>query len=98
MRDPEPPLRKLLRHFDLPWDDRVLKAHENYREGEIGHGGMRLWEPIHDRAGDKYKTLPRVEFDKIYAITAAAMDKFGYGIDAKHNLVVHEPFDDRFAL
>lgn len=96
VRDPEAPLRKLIAHLGLPWDDMVLRAHERYAEGEIGHGGIRLWEPIHDKSQDKYKSMPLTEFNKIYAITASVMEKFGYAAAPERNLIVNEDFDDRF--
>lgn len=95
IKNPEAALRKLIAHFGLPWDDMVLRSHERYKQGEIGHGGIKLWEPMNDRSLDKYRTIPTAEFDKIYAITAAVMQKFGYSVDQNRTVVVGE-LDDRF--
>lgn len=96
VKNPEPPLRGLLAHFGLRWDERVAKAHEGYAQGEIGHGGIRLWEPIHDRAADSYRKIEPNDIDRIYGLTAAADAAFGYGIDLKRQLLVAEKPGERF--
>jgi hypothetical protein len=96
VKDPEPPLRKLLAYMDLPWSDRVLKSHEDYPEGQVGHGGIRLWEPIHDKSQDKYRTMAPEDFDRLYALTAPALEKFGYAVGPERSVLVRPEFDDRF--
>jgi len=95
VHDPEPPLRGLLAWLGLPWDDAVLSAHERYPADAIGHGGIRLGEPITAGSQDKYKAMPLAAFHAIYAMTAGVMRLYGYAAAPERNLIV-EDFDDRF--
>lgn len=96
VKNPETPLRALIAHFGLPWDERVVKSHEAYRQGEIGHGGIKLWEPIHGGAVDSYKKIAPPDIDLIYALTAPACASFGYGIDKERQLTIADAPGDRF--
>ncbi|MAK60607.1 MAG: hypothetical protein CMK09_06485 [Ponticaulis sp.] len=77
--DPETFLKKMVLHLGLAWDESVLRSHENYKEGEIGHGGIKLWQPIHQGSLDKYKgRLTPQKKAHIYGLTHEALEKFGY--------------------
>jgi len=79
--DPEKYLRKIVSHLGLDWDDSVLRSHEAYSEGEVGHGGIKLWKPIHSESSDKYKKLPERSKSLIYSMTYSSLDAFGYEWD-----------------
>lgn len=76
--DPEGILRRLLERLRIPWDDVILNSHEQYVEGEYGHGHIPLWKPIHQGALDRFKQLPDVILAKVYGLTWGAMHAFGY--------------------
>jgi hypothetical protein len=92
--EPERILRRLLRHLGVGWDDAALRGHERFRQGEFGHGKIRLWEPIHDKSVEKYADLePKIK-TKIYALCWSAMTLYGYDFDG--HAVTLGPIDDRF--
>lgn len=76
--DPERILRGLFERMDLPWDDAVLRSHENYAEGSYGHGHIPLWQPIHDRSADSWKRLPLNVVSRVCEMTSPVMRDFGY--------------------
>ena len=76
--NPEFWLRKIVAHLDLPWNDRVLKSHEDYIEGMKGHGGIKLWQPINPGSLDKYKSLSSNTLSHIYGITHEVFERYGY--------------------
>lgn len=92
--DPEPWLRRILRHLRLEWDDSVMRAHEAYPEGTHGHGGIALWKPIHAGSLDRYRGLPDETFDRIHTLTAPALDCLGYSV--KDREVSLNAIDHRF--
>jgi len=75
---PERILRGLFERLGLPWDDAVLRSHENYAEGSYGHGHIPLWQPIHDKSADSWKKLPPGVVSRIYGMTYPVMRDFGY--------------------
>ncbi|KZL17188.1 hypothetical protein PsAD2_03213 [Pseudovibrio axinellae] len=85
--DPKPELMKVLDHLGLDWEDKLLNAHQMYNEGELGHGRIKLWKPIHQESLDKYKSINQETFDKIYSIASPALDLYGYEIDDKNDIV-----------
>lgn len=92
--DPEKYLRKIVRHLGLEWSDRVLQSHTDYEEGELGHGKIELWQPIHSKSSDKYKNLTRQQLGLVYSLTAPVLDAYGYRWDG--STVNPGEFDDRF--
>ena len=66
---PEGMVARTLERLGLDWDDRVMRAHEDYEEGQIGHGGFKLWRPIHRDSLHSYRELPAEDLDRIYALT-----------------------------
>lgn len=75
---PEREMPKVLRMMKLPWDERVLRAHENYPQGKIGHGKIKLWEAIRLTPHKPETGLPQREFDIIASITRPVLDLYGY--------------------
>lgn len=73
-------LRKVLGALDLPWEAGVLESHKNYQEGELGHGKIKLWQPIHRKSLDSYQSLAPEVFHRIYALTAPVLDLYGYEV------------------
>ena len=94
--DPETTLAKILGHFGLEWDERVMRAHEDYPEGQIGHGGFKLWRPIHRESLHSYQELPDDVVDRIYALTAPVCKLYGYEY-RNRELRLSDDFDDRFS-
>ena len=92
---PEIVLRRLLSHFGLEWDDRVLRAHERYEEGQLGHGKIKLWEPIHRGSLEKYTKMPKEAKSKIFSLTFPVMHLYGYDFDGER-VTLREEFNDRF--
>lgn len=77
--DPEPVLRRIVAHLGLEWSPRVLESHLDYKEGEIGHGNIKLWQPIHTGSVDKYKTLSPDIASQVYSLTSEVLRAYGYG-------------------
>lgn len=75
---PEMIMKKLLAVLKIPWDDSVLRSHERYSEGQLGHGKIPLWKPIHDGSLDSWRNLPTKAIDTILRINAKSMEAFGY--------------------
>ena len=71
-------LRNLTKKLGLEWDKNVLSAHEFFKEGDIGHGGIKLWQPIHQDSLDSYKKLDEEWLSKIYSLTWPVIERFGY--------------------
>jgi len=83
VESPELILRTLLNRLELPWDEAVLNSHSNYNNGELGHGKIRLWEPIHNRSSDSWKDMHPAIRSVIYGITYPTMNAFGYSYDGE---------------
>lgn len=79
--DPEPHLRRIIALLGLDWSDRVLHSHEEYEEGQLGHGGIKLWLPIHRGSEDKYKLLKPEEASQVYGLTHETLRVYGYSWD-----------------
>ncbi len=78
VENPEPYLRKIVHHLGLDWSDEVLRSHEHYGEGELGHGKIKLWRPIHRESTAKYKQLSKEQASRIHALTKQSLDAYGY--------------------
>ena len=81
--DPETWLRRIVAHLGIDWSDRVLKSHEDYQQGETGHGKIKLWRPIHEGSTDKYKVLSEAQRARVYALTHEVLSNYGYGWDGE---------------
>ncbi|MDI7862100.1 sulfotransferase [Rhizobiaceae bacterium n13] len=92
--DPERSLRKIVRHLGLEWSDRLLQSHADYEQGEIGHGKIKLWRPIHQNSSEKYKRLTHQQLGLVYSLTAPVLDAYGYRWDG--STIEALDFDDRF--
>lgn len=71
-------MRLLLKELDIDWDENVLSAHEFFREGDVGHGGIKLWKPIHRDSVDSYQKLDAQTLSKIYTLTWPVIERYGY--------------------
>lgn len=80
---PELWLRKIVTLLGLDWSDRVLRSHENYAEGETGHGGIKLWQAIHPGSTNKYKVLNHEQRAQVLADTHEVLARYGYGWDGE---------------
>lgn len=78
IQSPEAILRKIVAHLGLEWSPRVLRSHEDYREGEIGHGGIQLWRDINRDSTDKYRNLSPQILAQIYGIAQDVLRRYGY--------------------
>jgi hypothetical protein len=78
VQNPERMLRKIVAHLGLEWDPHVLESHLDYKEGDLGHGGIKLWSPIHTGSTEKYKKLPRERLSTIYSLTCEVLTAYGY--------------------
>lgn len=78
---PETVLKKIVSHLGLEWSDRVMRSHEDYSEGQEGHGGIKLWSPIHKGSTDKYKKLSPQTKAQIYGISHEVLRRYGYTWD-----------------
>lgn len=76
--EPEFYLKKILQELEVPWDESVLNSHERYSEGEVGHGGIKLWRPIHQGSKDSYKRVGGQDFSRIYGLTYPILSMLGY--------------------
>ncbi len=81
--DPEQYLRKIVAHLGLSWDDKVLKSHEAYAEGQTGHGGIKLWKPINQGSNEKYQKLTAQQRAHIYGISWEVLSRYGYEWDGQ---------------
>jgi hypothetical protein len=88
--DPERYLRVIFEEIGVAWDDKVIKSHEGYSEGEVGHGGIKLWKPIHQGSRDSYKKVNPVDFSRIYGLTYPVISMLGYSFDGEGNLIISE--------
>ncbi|MGY5322043.1 hypothetical protein ACXGSL_10890 [Vreelandella aquamarina] len=88
--NPEKYLRIILNEINVDWHDGVLSSHEKYEEGEVGHGGIKLWKPIHQGSKDSYKKLKPADFSRIYGLTYPVMSMLGYSFDSDGNLNISE--------
>lgn len=70
--------RRLLEALGLPWEPAVARAHERYASDAIGHGRIRLGEPIHAKSLDSYRRLSAAAFDRILALTYPVLHQCGY--------------------
>jgi hypothetical protein len=75
---PETYLNKICDYLGVVWNDLLLKSHTLYSEGELGHGGIPLWKPIHTGSLHSYQKLPKEVISKIYSLTKPVYEMFGY--------------------
>lgn len=80
---PETILRKIVTQLGLDWSPRVLSSHEDYHEGQIGHGGIKLWQPINAGSMDKYSRLSPSDKATVYAMTNEVLRRYGYTWDGE---------------
>ncbi|MDI5885846.1 hypothetical protein ACFO0O_06550 [Cobetia amphilecti] len=80
VQNPEKYLKIICSELSLPWDSSVLKSHEFYSEGDIGHGGIKLWRPIHQGSKDSYKKVCPQDFSRIYGLTYPILNQLGYHV------------------
>ena len=93
--NPAETIAKILNYLEIEWDDHVMRAHEDYQEGQLGHGNIKLWLPIHSGSLHSYKKLPTDVLNEIYALTAPALKLYGYKfVDGELHL--SDDFNDRF--
>lgn len=85
--DPERYLRIILDEMGVPWNESVLHSHENYSEGDVGHGGIKLWKPIHQGSKDSYKKVGSADFSRIYGLTFPIFSMLGYQFTADGKLI-----------
>ncbi len=81
---PETSLRRIVGHLGLAWHDGVLRSHEMYKVGKIGHGGIKLWQPIHTKSETKYKKLSDGAKSITYSLTHEVLEAYGYCRDGKN--------------
>lgn len=84
VEEPERWLRKILAHLSLDWHDEVLKSHEGYPKGAIGHGGIKLDQPIHQGSTNKYKKISPELQSHIYGLTHEVLFQYGYEWDGQN--------------
>lgn len=92
--EPDNTLKRIIRYLGLEWEPRVLNSHLDYKHDEIGHGRIKLWEPIHIKSKDSHTALERKDFDRVYALTAPALQKYGYIVNK--GVLEIGPINDRF--
>jgi hypothetical protein len=78
VRNPSLVLKALLQDLSLPWADSVMHSEKKYKPNQIGHGGISLSEPIHDKSLDAWKRLGDKKIAKIRALCYPTMRAFGY--------------------
>lgn len=79
--EPEKTLKTLLKELSVDWDPAVLEAHEQYEIGELGHGGIELWQPIRsEKANMLPENLSDSEIFRIYGFCSILIDRAGYDI------------------
>ena len=76
--DPKRQLKRLVHMLGLPWSESVLNSHERYEPGLLGHGNIKLSEPIRRASFSKQIDLEKREFEMIASITKPALDLYGY--------------------
>ncbi len=81
--DSEKYLRKIVNHMELEWHENVMKSHELYKEGDIGHGGIKLWRTVHAQSDAKYKKLSPATKSIVYSLTHETLRAFGYAWDGE---------------
>jgi hypothetical protein len=81
VKRPEPWLRKVVAHLGLDWSDRVLRSHEDYPEGALGHGRIKLSEPIHTGSGRRYRKMTPEQLSHVYGVAHEALRRYGYTWD-----------------
>lgn len=96
VENPEKMLRKIIAHFGLEWDERVLRSHEDYSQGAIGHGNIKLDSAIHQGSQHSYQKISEEQRNEIYMYCAPVMNAYGYKYDG-NTIELAEDFDDRFA-
>ncbi|SFA78293.1 hypothetical protein SAMN05421688_0847 [Poseidonocella pacifica] len=80
---PEDYLGRIVAHLGLEWDDAVMRSHENYPEGMVGHGSIKLWRPIHRGSVEKYKSLAPEMLSRIYGLSHEVLLQYGYEWDGE---------------
>ena len=80
--DPATWLRRIVAHLGLDWSDRVMRSHEDYAEGEMGHGRIKLWRPVHANSKNRFKSalLPH-QISRVYAFAHEVLAVYGYDWD-----------------
>ena len=81
VREPERVLRGLLGRLNLGWEQSVLDSHLAYEEGEIGHGRIKLWQPIHSESAESYRSLDNETFDRIHSLVYTVLSDSGYDVE-----------------
>lgn len=82
--EPERWLRRIVAHLGLDWNDKVLKSHEDYPDKAIGHGGIKLSQPIHQGSTEKYKKLSPELQSHIYGLAHEVLLQYGYDWDGEN--------------
>jgi hypothetical protein len=86
LSDPRSQLQRVVAMLGLSWSENVANAHTRYRPGQIGHGGMKLDEPIRQAPFSGSIDLEKHEFEMIAEITKPAMDLFGYRVTTERQV------------
>lgn len=94
VQHPEATLRWLLGRLGLEWSPEVMRSHEAYEEGQLGHGRIPLWKPVHTGSLHSYRKLPEEVRRRIYALTYPTLEAFGYTYDGETLDVRREHYDE----
>ena len=94
--DPETTLRKLCRHFEIEWNNQMLRTHELHAPGSTGHGGIKMSEPIHPDSTGKYLDLPPREISHVFGLCYPVLDALGYYFSEDSTVEIRADFNDRF--
>ncbi|MGU3496317.1 hypothetical protein ACLBXM_19935 [Xanthobacteraceae bacterium A53D] len=86
-RNPEAEFRRLMNMLGLGWSSAMLESHTHYRQGRIGHGGIKLSEPIRLIESPYSGGLARHHFEMVSEITRPALALMGYEVDAEAQAV-----------
>ena len=77
--DTQEVLQKICTILNIDMDDAMLKSHEQYEKGAVGHGQNDLSKPIDTSSLFKYKkNVTQEEFEIIKEKTQMVHEKFGY--------------------
>ena len=75
-------LERTCSYLGIPMEEGILKSHEFYDEGLVGHGQNDLSKPIDKSSLYKYKkNVTTEEFNYIKANTFFVHDQFGYKLE-----------------
>jgi hypothetical protein len=79
LTDTQEVLQKICATLNIEMDDAMLKSHEQYESGAVGHGQNDLSKPIDTSSLFKYKkNVTQEEFEIIKEKTQVVHEKFGY--------------------